>query len=126
MPIPYCVSLIIVTVTSHIFTNIFQMVHFPAVKFTRGNKKITSFLLTPKSPKVWEKSEVIRPSSFNEICGYNYVCHILSCKSCRCSQTGLGSFYLPGKCPPTKMISEFFTRPVLKLSVQKTSGWVSG
>ncbi len=33
LPIPYCVSLIMVTITSHIFINIFQTVHFPAVKF---------------------------------------------------------------------------------------------
>ncbi len=64
LPIPYCVSLITVTITSHIFINIFQTVHFPSVRFTRGNEKNTSFLLIPKSPKVWEKSEVIRPDSF--------------------------------------------------------------
>ncbi len=28
LPIPYCVSLIMVTITSHIFIIIFQMVHF--------------------------------------------------------------------------------------------------
>ena len=32
-----------VTITSHIFINIFQMVHFSAVKFTRGNEKNMSF-----------------------------------------------------------------------------------
>ncbi len=52
LPIPYCISQIMVTITSHIFINIFQMVHFPAVKFTRGNEKNTGFLLIPKSPKV--------------------------------------------------------------------------
>ncbi len=57
LPIPYCVSLIMVTITSHIFINIFKTVHFSAVKFTRGNKKYMGFLLIPKSPKVWEKSE---------------------------------------------------------------------
>ncbi len=51
LPIPYCLSLIMVTITSHIFINIFQTVHFAAVKFTRGNEKNTSFLLIPKSPK---------------------------------------------------------------------------
>ena len=41
------------------------MVHFPAVKFIRGNEKNTIFLLIPKSPKVSkEKSEVIGPGSF--------------------------------------------------------------
>ncbi len=34
-----------VTITSHFFINIFQTVHFPAVKFTRGNEKNMSFLL---------------------------------------------------------------------------------
>ncbi len=52
LPIPYCVSLIMVTITSHIFINIFQAVHFSAVKFTRGNEKTMSFLLMPKSPNV--------------------------------------------------------------------------
>ncbi len=65
LPIPYCVSLIMVTITSHIFINIFQIVHFSAVKFTRGNEKNMSFLLILKSPKVWEKSEAIGPGTFN-------------------------------------------------------------
>ncbi len=63
--IPYCVSLIMVTITSHIFINIFQTVHFSAVKFTWGNEKNMSFLLIPKSPKVEEKSEAIGPVTFN-------------------------------------------------------------
>ncbi len=67
LSVPYCVSLIMVTITSRIFINIFQTVHFPAVKFPRGNKKNRSFLLIPKSPKVWEKFEVIGPGSFNGI-----------------------------------------------------------
>ncbi len=52
LPIPYCVSLIMVTITSKIFINIFQTVYFSAVKFTRSNEKNMSFLLIPKSPKV--------------------------------------------------------------------------
>ncbi len=51
-PIPYCVSLIMVTITSHIFMNIFQTVHFSAVKLTRGNEQNMNFLLIPKSLKV--------------------------------------------------------------------------
>ncbi len=39
LPVPYCVSLIMVTITSHIFINIFQTVHCSAVKFTRDNEK---------------------------------------------------------------------------------------
>ncbi len=52
LPIPYCVSLITVTMSSDIFINIFQTVHFSAVKFTRGNEKNMSFLLILKSTKV--------------------------------------------------------------------------
>ena len=47
-----CVSLIIVTISSHIFVNISQTVHFSAVKFTRVNEKNMNFLLIPKSLKV--------------------------------------------------------------------------
>ncbi len=44
LPIPYCISLIMVTITSHIFINIFQTVHFSAVKFTTGvMRKIWAF-----------------------------------------------------------------------------------
>ncbi len=56
LPILYCVSLIMVTITSHIFINIFQTVHFSAVKFARGNEKNMSFLLISKSEslkKIW-------------------------------------------------------------------------
>ncbi len=92
LPIPNCVSLIMVTITSHIFINIFQMAHFSAVKFNRCNEKNMSFLLIPKSPKVWEKSEAVGPGTFNTklsvylmigdwipICEYDGVClsHIL-------------------------------------------------
>ena len=52
LPIPHWVSLIMVTITCHIFINIFQTVHFSAVKFSRGNEKNVSFLLIIKSLKV--------------------------------------------------------------------------
>ncbi len=52
LPIPYCVSLIMVSITSHIFINIFQTVHFSAVKFTTDNEKNMSFLLIAKCLKV--------------------------------------------------------------------------
>ncbi len=64
LPIPYCVSLIMVTIHSHIFIDIFQTVRFSAVKFTRGNEKNMGFLLIPKSLKVWEKSEANGPGTF--------------------------------------------------------------
>ena len=49
LPISCYVSLIMVIITSHIFTNIFQTERFQAVKFTRDYEKIISFLLVPKS-----------------------------------------------------------------------------
>ncbi len=57
-----------VTITSNIFINIFQTVHFSAIKFTRGNEKNMSCLLIPKSLKVWEKSEAIGPGTFKFNC----------------------------------------------------------
>ncbi len=48
LQIPYCISLIMV-ITCLIFRSILQTVHFSAGKFTRGNEKNRSFLLTPKS-----------------------------------------------------------------------------
>ncbi len=59
--LPYWISLIMVTITSH---NIFQTVHFSAGKFNRDNEKNMSFLQTPKSHKVWKNSEAIGPGSF--------------------------------------------------------------
>ena len=61
----YCVSLIMVTITRHVFINIFQMEHFSAVKFTMGYEKNMSFLVIPKSPKVSKKVEKIGLGSFN-------------------------------------------------------------
>ena len=43
-----------VTITSHISINIFQTVHFSAVKFTRDSEKNMNFLLIPKLCKVWK------------------------------------------------------------------------
>ena len=64
--IPDSVNLILVTTASHILINIFQTIHFSAVKFNRGNDKNISFLLIPISQKVWKKkSETIGPGSFN-------------------------------------------------------------
>ncbi len=53
LPIPYCVSLWL-PLTSRIFVNIFQAVHFSAMKFTRGNEKNMSSLLIP-NPGKFEK-----------------------------------------------------------------------
>ena len=44
------------TLLYHIFINIFQRIHFSTVKFTIGNGKNMSFLLLPKSQKVWKKN----------------------------------------------------------------------
>ena len=39
LPISYCVSLIMVTITRHVFINFFQREHFSAVKFAMGYEK---------------------------------------------------------------------------------------
>ena len=44
-----------VTITKHIFINIFQIECFLAVKFAMAYDKNMSFLVIPKSPKVWKK-----------------------------------------------------------------------
>ena len=44
LPVSYCVSLIMITITRHIFINIFQMELFSAVKFAMGYEKILAFL----------------------------------------------------------------------------------
>ena len=46
------------TIISDIFTDISQMKHISAGKFHMGYEKNTSFLLIPKSHKVW-KSETL-------------------------------------------------------------------
>ena len=55
----YYVSFIMVTITRHLFINIFQMQHLWAVKFHMGYKKNMSFLTflyDTKISKSWEKS----------------------------------------------------------------------
>ena len=64
LSISYCVSLIMVTITRHIFLNIFQTEHFSSVKFAMGYEKNMSFPVIPKSPKVWKKVKKIRLGSF--------------------------------------------------------------
>ena len=53
------------TITSHIFINIFQREHFWAVKFAIGYEKNMSFLVIPKSSKIWIKVEQIGLGFFN-------------------------------------------------------------
>ena len=48
LTLPY----LMVTITNHIVRNLFQTVHFSAVRFNRGVKKYVCFLLIPKSQKV--------------------------------------------------------------------------
>ena len=67
LPISYCASLNMITIIRHIFMNIFQTEHFSAVKFAVGNEKKMSFLVIPKSPKVWKKVENIGLGSFNRL-----------------------------------------------------------
>ena len=49
----HSVSLIIVTIIRHIFTNISYMEHISAVKLYMGNENNMINLLIPKSQKVW-------------------------------------------------------------------------
>ena len=51
----FCVSLIMVIITRHVFINIFQMEHFSALKFAVGYEKNMNFLVIAKYPKVWKK-----------------------------------------------------------------------
>ena len=51
----YCVSLIMVTVTRHVFIDIFLTEQFSAVKLVMGYEKNISFLVVPKHPEVWKK-----------------------------------------------------------------------
>ena len=55
LPISYCAILIVVAITRHVFINFFQTEHISAVKFNMGYEKNMSFLVIPKSPKVWQK-----------------------------------------------------------------------
>ena len=75
-----CVSLIMVTITSHIFIIIFQTIHFSAVKFTRGSEKNMSFLI-PKSLKVRKKSEAIGPGSLIVLSIFLFPFQYLFCPS---------------------------------------------
>ena len=56
LPISNYVSLIMVTITKHLFINFFQPKHFSAMKFYMDYEKNMSFPVIPKSPKSWEKS----------------------------------------------------------------------
>ena len=64
LPISYCVTLIMVTITGYDFINIFQTEHFSAVKFATGYEKNMSFCVIPKSPKIWKKVDKITLGSF--------------------------------------------------------------
>ena len=55
LPISYCVSLIMVTITRHIFINIFQTEHFSAVKFAMGCKKNMIFFCDSSLQKFEKK-----------------------------------------------------------------------
>ena len=52
LPISYCVSLIMVTITRHIFINFFQTEHLLEVKFAMGYEKNMRFLVIQKSLKM--------------------------------------------------------------------------
>ena len=54
-----------VTITNHIFINVFQMECVSAETFAKGHEKNMSFLVIPKCPEVEEKVEKIGLGSFN-------------------------------------------------------------
>ena len=56
-----------VTITRHIFINIFQAECFSAVKFAMGYEKNMGFFVIPKLLKVWKKVEKIGLGFFNEL-----------------------------------------------------------
>ena len=53
-----------VTITRHVFINIFQTEHVSSVKFAMDYEKNVSFFVIGKSPKVWKKSWKDRMGSF--------------------------------------------------------------
>ena len=65
LPQSCCVSLIMVTITRHVFINVFQTEHISVVKFNMGYEKNMSFLAIPKSPKLRKEVEKIGLGSFN-------------------------------------------------------------
>ena len=57
LPILYCVSLIMVTITNHIFINIVKMEYFLSVIFAMGYEKNVSFLVLPNLQKLKKKKK---------------------------------------------------------------------
>ena len=55
-----------VTITRHIFINIFQTENVSAVKFAMGYEKNLGFFVIPKTPKVGGKVEKIGLGSFKK------------------------------------------------------------
>ena len=66
LPISDCVSLIMDTITRHVFKNICQIEHYSAVRFDMIIEKNMTCLVIRKSPKVWKnKVGKIGLGSFN-------------------------------------------------------------
>ena len=63
LPKRYCVSLIMVTITRHMFINIFRMEDFSAVNLPW----VMRFLVIPKSPKLGKIAKIGLGSFINEI-----------------------------------------------------------
>ena len=76
-----------VTITRHVFNNIFQTKHLSAVNFVMGYGKIWAFLRYQKSPKVWKKVEKIGLGSFKLKQQFQMLSswwHFLYCCCCCC------------------------------------------
>ena len=59
-------SVIMVTITRHVFINTFQTERFSAVKLVLCYEKNMSSFVIPKSPKVWQKCEKIGLGFFKD------------------------------------------------------------
>ena len=71
LPVPYGVSLIIVTITRHVFINIFQTEYFSAVKYCHGLWEKYELSCDTKISKSLKKVEKIELGSFKSNVNYN-------------------------------------------------------
>ena len=93
-----CVSLIMVTITSHIFMNMFQMQHSWAVKLAMGCEKNVSFLAIPKSQKNVGGEWKIRQGSFKDLDKFGNILsldikHLICCSSQICMSQVATNWY---------------------------------
>ena len=71
LPVSYGVGSVMITITRHVFINIFQMEYFSAVKHAMDYEKNMSFLVIAKSLKSLKKVEKIGLGFFKLNVNYN-------------------------------------------------------